>query len=127
MLTMNVLEINSPPAFSPGLWRSESDQTSWVSAPTSAARINTEQLSELLPNTPEFALFIEVPAFGAKLTGEIVDLQASDNYSEITIKSIIDIGVAALLTIRSEPSTGHNENLKIKEASLSFQVSEHSA
>jgi len=80
-----------------------------------------------LPNTPEFALFIEVPAFGAKLTGEIVDLQASDNYSEITIKSIIDIGVAALLTIRSEPSTGPNENLKIKEASLSFQVSEHSA
>jgi len=126
MLTMNVVEINDPPAFSPGLWRSERDQ-SWVGAPTSATRINTEQLSEFLPDTHEFALSIEVPTFGAKLTSEIVDLHASDNYSEITFKSIIDMGVAALLTIRSEPSTGPNENLQIKEASLSFQVSEHRA
>ncbi|HEX7332233.1 MAG TPA: hypothetical protein VF290_12090 [Pyrinomonadaceae bacterium] len=124
---MNVVEINSPPAFSPGLWRSERDQTPWIGAPTSATRINTEQLPEILPDTHEFALSIEVPTFGARLTGEIVELQSSDNYSEITFKSIIGMGVAALLTIRSEPSTGPNENLKIKEASLSFQVSEHRA
>ena len=69
MLTMNVLEVNSPPPFSPGLWRSESDQMSWVGAATSTSRISTEQLLELLPDTSEFALSIEVPAFGAKLTG----------------------------------------------------------
>jgi hypothetical protein len=127
MLMMTVLEINNPPPFSPGLWRSDSDQVSWVGAATSTTRISIEQLSELLPDPPEFALSIEVPAFAAKLTGEIVDLQSTKNYSEITFKSIVDFGVAALLTIRSEPSTGPDENLQIKEASLSFQVSEHRA
>lgn len=127
MLTMNVLEVNSPPPFSPGLWRSESDQMSWVGAATSTSRISTEQLSEFVPDTSEFALFIEVPAFGAKLAGEIIDLQTTDNYSEITFKSIVDIGVIALLTIHSEPSTGPDENLQIKEVFLSFQVTEHRA
>ena len=126
-LTMNVLEITSAPAFSPGLWRSESNQTSWVGAATSTSGISTEQLSELLPGTPELALSIEVPAFEAKLTGEVVDLQATKDYSEVTFKSIVDAGVVALLTIRSEPSTGSHENLQIKEASLRFQVSENRA
>ena len=70
MLTMNVLEVNSPPPVSPGLWRSESDQMSWVLVHL-PSRISTEQLLELLPDTSKFALSIEVPAFGAKLTGEM--------------------------------------------------------
>lgn len=127
MLTMNVLEVNSPPSFSPGLWRSENDQVSWVGAATSTSRISTEQLLELVPDTSKFALSIEVPAFGTKLRGEIVDLQTTDNYSEITFRSIVDIGVIALLTIHSEPSIGPDENLQIKEVFLSFQVTEHRA
>jgi hypothetical protein len=124
---MNVVEISNPPSFSPGLWRSEGVGSAWVGEATSNTQINAERLSRLLPATDEFTLSIELPAFGATLTGEIVDLQSNDEYTEITFKSIVDVGVTALLVIRNEPSTGTDENLQIKEASLSFQVSEHHA
>jgi len=125
---MNVVEISNPSAFSPGLWRSGSVDSAWVSTATSNTQINTDQLSPLLSPTPELAfLSIELPAFGVKLTGEIVEIQSTSEYTEIKFKSVIDVGVSALLVILSEASTGNNDNLRIKEASLSFQVSEHRA
>jgi hypothetical protein len=127
MLAMNVIEISNPPAFSPGLWRSGSVEPAWVGAATSNTQISADQLSHLLSPSPEFTLSIELPAFGAKLTGEIVDLQSTSEYTEITFKSVVDVGVSALLIIRSEASTGPDDNLQIKEASLSFQASEHRA
>jgi len=124
---MNLVEMSAVSTFSPGLWRSESVDTSWVSAPTSGTKVSANRLSQILPATPEFTLSIELPEFGWKLTGEIVHLESTDNYSEITLGTIVDIGITASLTIRSEPSTGPDENLQIKEASLSFQVAEHRA
>ncbi|HEV7744763.1 MAG TPA: hypothetical protein VGO56_07185 [Pyrinomonadaceae bacterium] len=124
---MNVVEINDPPAFSPGFWRSGSVESAWVGAATSHTQINADQLSHLLSPGPEFTLSIELPAFGTKLTGEIVDLQSTNEYTELTFKSVVDVGVSALLVIRSEASAGADDDLQIKEASLSFQVSEHRA
>jgi hypothetical protein len=82
---------------------------------------------KLVPETPEFTLSIELSSFDAKLTGEIVHLESTDNYTEITFKSIVDVGVTASLTIHSEASAGPDENLRIKQASLRFQVSENRA
>lgn len=124
---MNVVEVSNPPSFSPGLWRSESGGSGWVGEATSNSQVTADQLLRTLTPTQELGLSIELPAFGWKLTGEIVDLQFNNEYSEITFKSILDVGVALLLSIRSEPSRGPDENLQIKEASLSFQVSEHRA
>jgi hypothetical protein len=62
------------------------------------------------------------------LTGEIVDLQFTNNYTEITFRSFVDNGVTAALTIRTEQSTElHDENLLIKDVSLRFEVTEHRA
>jgi hypothetical protein len=122
---MNVVEINSLSTFSPGIWRSENSETHWQSTATSGAQVDATRLSQFSPATPEFTLSIEVPTFGAKLTSEIVHLDSSDNYDEITFKSVVDVGVTALFTIRSQPATKPDENLQIKEASLSFQVTEH--
>jgi len=121
MLTMNVVEISNPPAFSPGLWRSGSVEPAWVGAATSNTQINADQLSHLLSPSPEFTLSIELPAFGAKLTGEIVDLQSTNEYTEITFTSVVDVGVSALLIIRSEASTGADDNLQIKRPPSVFK------
>jgi hypothetical protein len=54
-----------------------------------------------------------------------VHLDSSDNYDKITFKSVVDVGVTALFTIRTQSVTSPDENLQIKDAFLSFQVTEH--
>jgi predicted HTH domain antitoxin len=127
MQAMNVTEISNPSPFTPGLWRSESAETAWVGAATSNIKTNAAHLSRHGPPNSEFKLSIELPVFGGALTGDIVDLQSTDNYAEITFKAIVDVGVTALLTMRNEPSKGPEEDLKIKDVSLSFHASEHRA
>ena len=124
---MSVAEITSPSTFSPGLWRSESVEATWVSALTSSTQVSADQILQITPATTESTLSIDLPKFGAKLTSEIVDLEAMNNYSEITFRSIIDIGVIASLTIRNEASAAPDKNLRVKNASLRFEASEHHA
>lgn len=59
------------------------------------------------------------------MAGEITDMVVNDNYKEVTFTSVVDFGVSAFLTLRNEWANGASDELKIKDASLSFKVSDH--
>lgn len=91
----------------------------------SAEVLSAAHFQPPLSQTKDLLLSIIVPAFAATISGEVTDLHINDGYEEVSLESFVDAGVSTLLTLRSEPSNGAAANLQIKEASLSFHVTEH--
>jgi hypothetical protein len=75
----------------------------------------------------DFILEIAVPAFGMKIPGEISDMRIGENYEEVVFESVVHEGVLAFLTLHNERSNGGGDDLQIRSASLSFQVTNHKA
>lgn len=132
MRGMSLEETKYQPSFSPGFWHADEDSPlpqilrNLTASPSNIALSGTVSdawFSRRLPAPQDLQLSIDVPAFEAQIAGEITDLRKDDAYREVTIESIVDAGVLALLTLHNEPSNGA---IQIRSASLSFQVAEHS-
>jgi hypothetical protein len=83
--------------------------------------------SPAVPQPPDLRLHFSVPDFGTQFAAPLVDLRTKNDYSEVVMEAFIDEGVTARLTLRNEPAKDAYESLQIKEASLRFEVSQHSA
>ncbi len=109
---------NVVPPISPGL-------ESALSVPSE--RVTEPQHLPFLDQVNDFVLTIEIPAFRTKLLSAISNMQTKDNYREVVFESVVDKGVRAHLTLLSELSNGASSDLRIRNASLSFQAIDHKA
>lgn len=91
----------------------------------SPSAISTPSLAS--PKSPDIMLHVSISDFDLTFASSVVDLQTAQDYSEVVIKSFIDPGVSARLTLRNEPATDVHEPLQIKEVSLNFDVDGHRA
>lgn len=91
----------------------------------SAELLSAVHFAQPLSKTEGSVLAIDVPAFGVHLQGEISDLEVGAGYREVTFEALLDAGVAARLTLKSEYSNGASSDLQIKEASISLRVNDH--
>lgn len=91
----------------------------------SAEHLSAAHFLTPLTNPQGSLLAISVPTFGVHMKGEITDLEVGAGYKEVTFESVVDSGVSALVTLRSEHSNGATTDLQIKEASLSLRANNH--
>jgi hypothetical protein len=72
--------------------------------------------------TFDIRLLLGVPDFDLYIAAPLVDLKANEDYSEVIITAFIEPGVSARVTLTNEAATGSDHPLKIREASLNFDV-----
>jgi hypothetical protein len=137
MPVMSVSEVNYQSPFTPGLWPSEPEVSSWVGVARSPSIFESQatwvepviptSIPRPLPSAENLTLLIDIPGFGVRLEGTVVDLHLTNSYEEVTFEIPVDSGVSAFLTLRNERPSAAGDNLQIREASLNFQASEHLA
>ena len=93
----------------------------------SAQFVSPPQFLPRLDQRQDLSLTIEVPAFGAKLIGDVSNLRFDQDYSTVVFDSPIDANVFAQLTLHNVRSNGGGDDLRIENVSLRLEIANHDA
>jgi len=77
-------------------------------------------------SSPDLVLQFGVPEFELQFGGSLIDIDTTADYSVVTIKSVVDSNVSALVTLRNDPARNILLPLKTNELSVNILVDEHS-
>ena len=80
--------------------------------------------SAATPETQEPQLRIEALGFDLFFGAALSDMHLNDDYSVVTVEALIDPGLAAIVTLKTQVADDAG-NLRIKEVSINFDVIEH--
>lgn len=69
-------------------------------------------------------LRVEIPGLGLVFGTGLSDMHLSDDYSVVTLESLLDPGLTMLVTLKTQVADDAG-NLQIREVSINFDVTEH--